>query len=66
MMIVCNRDIKQMKKLGYIRKSFHHLECMDNCLYYTDTSSKNDHSRMPKEDVREKKAIWKRHLERFL
>ena len=64
-MILCNRDIKELKRRGYIKKSFGHLECMENCLYFTDSASKNDHSRMSDEEVREKKAVWIRHLKRF-
>ena len=63
-LIICNTDVKRMKKLHLIRKSFRHLELMECCLYFTDAAGKNDHSRMDKERRMSLLETWKNHIRR--
>lgn len=63
LLVVCNDDIKILKKKGVLKKSITHLDVMANCLYYTNSGGK-DYGKMSAEKSKEREQEWGEHLAR--
>jgi hypothetical protein len=60
LLVLCNNDIKLLKKQGILKKSVSHIDISNDCLYYTDCAGKN-YGRMSNEEVKENEKSFGKH-----
>ena len=65
LLVLCNDDIKQLKKRHILKKNVTHLTVMYSCLYFTNCGGKKE-GKMDKPTLALKYSNWKTHIKNRL
>ena len=63
--VVCNSDIKRLKKMHLMNARATHLDVMRECLYYTNVNDNDAISVLPPKERAKRKAKWLESLEEY-